>query len=75
MDSAMRLGQPEVAPASLRYPCQDALWDTQKINSVSFIQVTDDDGRQLFFIPAWAMGLAVILFILFFVGRKQRKQE
>jgi hypothetical protein len=51
-----------------------AIKDTFKqINRVSFIQVKADDGRTLLFIPAWTMALAVVLFILFFVGRKQRK--
>ncbi len=46
----------------------------KQINSVSFIQVTADDGHTLLFIPAWVMALVVVLFILFFVGKKQRKQ-
>jgi hypothetical protein len=49
--------------------------DTLKqINSVSFIQITDKDGRTLLFIPAWAMILAVLLLIMVFAGKKQRQQ-
>jgi hypothetical protein len=46
----------------------------KQINSVSFIQVTDKDGRTILFIPAWAMILTVFLLITFFAGKKQRKQ-
>jgi hypothetical protein len=36
----------------------------KRINSVSFLQVTTDDGRTVLFIPAWAAAAAIILFIV-----------
>ena len=43
----------------------------QKINSISFIQVTDDNGKTKLFIPAWSVALAIVLFIL--VRRKRTR--
>ncbi len=52
---------------------QNFLTMLKKINSVSFISVTSDEGRTLLFIPAWTV--AVAIFLLVMLRRSRRRNQ
>lgn len=45
----------------------------QRINSISFLQVTNDDGRTLFYIPAWALVVGIILLVVMIRSRRSHR--
>jgi hypothetical protein len=47
----------------------------KKINSVSFISVTSDDGRTLLFIPAWAVAAGIILLVVLLRARRGKEES
>jgi hypothetical protein len=44
----------------------------KKINSISFIQVINDEGRTVLFIPAWTVAVAVFLLVLLRRSRRAK---
>jgi hypothetical protein len=47
----------------------------KKINSISFISITSDDGRTLLLIPAWTVAAAVFLLVLLRRSRGSRQAK
>lgn len=45
----------------------------QRINSISIITVTNDEGRTIFFIPVWTMIVGIVLLVVMIRSRRSHR--